>query len=170
MKVHIILLLLGGYAHLAEPGCLCTEQAQWACKQSSWSRVRNSQENRLFVTASGVGTRFPTWTIAVLLEKTLNLHPSKCQVPNHSWWGWWRQRRWSGAWTQDLRPWAKDTPLHHIHTHTHMHTHTCTHAHTHTYTRTHESDLFVLSINWTDYCVVRGSQEWLIITSRACRT
>ncbi len=36
-----------------------------SCKQSSWSRARNSQENRPFLTASGVGTRNPTWTIAV---------------------------------------------------------------------------------------------------------
>ena len=98
------------------------------CKKSSWSRARNSQENRLFLTASGVGTRSPTWTIAVSWEKALNLHPSKCQVPNHSWvdwWGWWEAdgkidgNCLSGAWTQDLRPWAKDTtttPLSHTQT------------------------------------------------------
>ncbi len=61
-------------------------------KQSSWSLARNLQENRPFLTASGVGTRSPTWTIAVSWEKALNLHTSKCQLPNHSWvdwWGWW---------------------------------------------------------------------------------
>ncbi len=60
-----------------------------SCKQSSWSWARNLQENRPFLTGSGVGTRSPTWTIAVPWEKALNLHPSKCQVPNHSWVDWW---------------------------------------------------------------------------------
>ena len=50
-------------------------------KQSSWSRARNSQENRPFLTASGVDTWNPTWTIDVSWEKVLTLHPSKCQVP-----------------------------------------------------------------------------------------
>ena len=27
--------------------------------------------------------------MAVSWEKTLNLHPSKCQIPNHSWVDWW---------------------------------------------------------------------------------
>ncbi len=35
------------------------------CKQSSWSQARNSQENRPFLTACGVGTQSPTCTIAV---------------------------------------------------------------------------------------------------------
>ncbi len=35
------------------------------CKQSSWNRARNSQENKPFLTASGVGTLSPTWIIAV---------------------------------------------------------------------------------------------------------
>ncbi len=77
---------------------MCTWQSQDACalsrhcepcKQSSWSWAWNSQENRPFLTASGVGTH---WAIAVSGEKALNFHPSKCQVPNHSWvdwWGWW---------------------------------------------------------------------------------
>ncbi len=29
-KMQILLLPLGGHAHLAEPGCLCTKQALWA--------------------------------------------------------------------------------------------------------------------------------------------
>ncbi len=41
------------------------------CKQSYWSQARNSQENRPFLTASGVGSRSPTWTIAVSWEKAL---------------------------------------------------------------------------------------------------
>ena len=57
------------------------------CKQSSWSRARNSQENRPFLIARGVGTQ-PV-PIAVSWEKTLDLHPSKCQVPNHCWVDWW---------------------------------------------------------------------------------
>ncbi len=48
---------------------MCTWQSQDACalsrhcepcKQSSWSRARNWQENRLFLTASGVGTQVPS--------------------------------------------------------------------------------------------------------------
>ncbi len=58
-------------------------------KQNSWSWARNSQENRPFLTVRGVGTRSPTWTIAGSWEKALNLHPSKCQVPNHNWVDWW---------------------------------------------------------------------------------
>ncbi len=29
-QMQILLLPLGGHAHLAEPGCLCTKQALWA--------------------------------------------------------------------------------------------------------------------------------------------
>ena len=68
------------------------------------------------LTTSGVGTRNPTWTNAVAWEKALNLHPSKCQVPNHSWVDWWEAEEEKqdgklpdGTWTQDLRPWAKGT-------------------------------------------------------------
>ncbi len=49
-------------------------------KAGTVSRAKNSQGNRPFLTASGVGTQSPTWTIAVSWEKALNLHPSKCQV------------------------------------------------------------------------------------------
>ena len=96
---------------------MCTWQSQDACaldrhcepcKQSSWSQARNSQENRPFLTASGVGTRSPTWTIAVSWEKALNLHPSKCQIPNHSWVDWWeadgKLPELVGLKLRDLRP------------------------------------------------------------------
>ena len=53
---------------------MCTRQSHDAhalnrhielCKQSSWSWARNSQDNRVFLTASGVSTQSPTRTIAV---------------------------------------------------------------------------------------------------------
>ncbi len=94
------------------------------CKQRSWSRARNSQENRPFLTASGVGTRSPTWTIAVSWEKALNLHPSKCQVPNHSWvdwWGWWEADRKLPE--LGLNSQALSQGHNHYTTHTHTHTH-----------------------------------------------
>ncbi len=52
--------IISGYA---QPGCLCGHSKP--CEQSFWSRARNLQDNRPFLTASGVGTRSPTWTIAV---------------------------------------------------------------------------------------------------------
>ncbi len=45
------------------------------CKQSFWSRARNSQESRSFLTASGVGNRSPTWTAAVSWVKVLEFAP-----------------------------------------------------------------------------------------------
>ncbi len=48
----------------------CAWQSQNVCIHSAGtvrhaSLARNSQENSLFLTASGVGTQSPTWTIAV---------------------------------------------------------------------------------------------------------
>ncbi len=92
----------------ARQSCACALSRHCeSCKQSSWSRAMNSQENRPFLTASGVGTQSPTWTIA------LNLHPSKCHVPSHSWVDWW------GWWEADGKTRWKN-----CHTHTHTHTHT----------------------------------------------
>ncbi len=63
---HIFLLPLCGHAHLTELECPYTLSRHCEPrKQSSWSLARNSQENRPFLTASGVGTQSPTWTIAV---------------------------------------------------------------------------------------------------------
>ncbi len=42
--------------HLAEPDVCALSRHCEPCKQSSWSRARNSQENRTFLTASGMGT------------------------------------------------------------------------------------------------------------------
>ncbi len=65
---------------------MCTWQSQDACalsrhcepcKQNSWSRARNSQENRPFLTASGVGTQSPPWTITVSLRKGLEFAPQQ---------------------------------------------------------------------------------------------
>ncbi len=119
-----------GHAHLAEPGCLCTKQALWVVQAKFLEEL--SQEHKPVLTASDVGTRSPTWTIAVSWEEALNLQPSKCQVPNHSWvdwWGWWEaggkqdgKLPECGAWTQDPRPEPRTQPLHHTHIHTHTHT------------------------------------------------
>ncbi len=76
-------------AQLAEPGICALSRLYELCKQRSWSQTTNSQENRPFLPASGVGTRSPTWTIVVSWQKALNLYPSECQVPHHSWVGWW---------------------------------------------------------------------------------
>ena len=43
-----VLLSLGGHAHLAEPGCLCTKQAlRSLCKQTPGEWARNTQEDQL---------------------------------------------------------------------------------------------------------------------------
>ncbi len=93
------------------------------CKQSSWTQARNSHENRPFLTASSVGTWSPTWTIAVSWEMALNLHLSKCQVPNHirvDWWGWWEadgkpdgKIAWVGYELRTSGPEPRTQPLHH---------------------------------------------------------
>ncbi len=133
-KMQIFLLPLGGHVHLAEPGCLCTLSRHCEpCKQSSWSRARNSQENRPFLTASGVGTQSPTWTIAVSWEKALNLHPSKCQVD------WWGGRQMANQMEKlpelglNSGPRALSPGHNHYTTqpHTHAHTHTPTHTNIH---------------------------------------
>ena len=109
---------------------------------------QNSQENRLLLTASGVGTRSPTWTIAASWEKALNLHPSKCQVPNHSWVDWWGWCEADGKsdgksdgklpdlglnlGTSGPEP-RTQQPHHTATTHIQIHTHTDAHTYPHTY-------------------------------------
>ncbi len=97
------------------------------CKQSSWSRARNLQENRSLLTA-----------------KALNLHPSKCQVPNHSWvdwWGWWEADGKLDGKIARVGPQALNQEHNHYTTHTHIHTHTHSHTHTHIHTHTHTHSL-----------------------------
>ncbi len=64
-KMQILLLPLGGHAHWKSQDAYVLSRHCEPCKQSSQSQSRNSQENRPFLTASGVGTQSPTWTIAV---------------------------------------------------------------------------------------------------------
>ncbi len=108
------------------------------CKQSSWSRARNSRRTCL---SSQLVVWVPEVPPGPLLfhEKGSNLHPSKCQVPNHGWvdwWGWWEadgKTRWkncqSGAWnsrTSGPEPRTQSLHLTATTTHTHTHTHTQT--------------------------------------------
>ena len=65
-KMQIILLPLSGHAHLAEPGCLCTKQALGACASKLLENGLGTRRRTSYLlTASGVGTRSPTWTTAV---------------------------------------------------------------------------------------------------------
>ena len=61
-----ILLPLGGHAHLAEPGCLCTKQALGACASKLLENGLGTRRRTSYLlAASGVGTLSPTWTTAV---------------------------------------------------------------------------------------------------------
>ena len=61
-----ILLPLGGHAHLAEPGCLCTKQALGACASKLMENgLGTCRRTSYLLTASVVGTRSPTWTTTV---------------------------------------------------------------------------------------------------------
>ncbi len=113
------------------------------CKQSSWSQARNSQENRPFLTASGMGTRSPTWTIAVHEKRPSIFTPANARYP-----GWTGGRQMEnrmeklpelGLNTRTSGPEPRPQPLHHTattithtlykhiqpHTHTHIHTLEC---------------------------------------------
>ena len=66
MQYKKFLLPLGGHAHLAEPGCLCTKQALGACASKLLeNRLGTRRRTSYLLTASGVGIRSPTWTTAV---------------------------------------------------------------------------------------------------------
>ncbi len=108
-------------------------------KQSSWSRARNSQENRPFLTASGVGTQSPTWTIC-FMRKGLEFAPQ--QMPGTQsqlgglvglvdWWGWWEADGKSDG-ELGLNSGPRALSPGHNHYTTQPHTHTRTHTHTHT--------------------------------------
>ncbi len=134
MQKKILLQLLAVMCTWQRPGCLCTKQAQWAVQAKLGSLARKIQT---FPHSKWCGHLKSHLDPAVSWEKALNLHPSKCQVPNHSWvdwWGWWEADGKSdgkiarvGLELGDLRPQAKDTtttPHTHTHTHTHTHWHT----------------------------------------------
>ena len=64
-----ILLPLGGHAHLAEPGCLCTKQALGACASKLLENGLGTRRRTSYLlTASGVGTRSPTRTTSTAVE------------------------------------------------------------------------------------------------------
>ncbi len=103
---------------------MCTWQSQDACalsihcepcKQSSWSRARNSQENRPFLTASGVGTQVPPGPLLFHEKRPWICTPANAWSPITA--GWLVGGRgksdgkiaWVGLELGDLRPRAKDT-------------------------------------------------------------
>ncbi len=110
------------------------------CKQSSWSRAKGLTGEQAFPHSKWCGHPKSHWTIAVLCEKALNLHPSKCQVPNHSWvdwWGWWEADGKSDGKLPELG--LNSGPLTQGHNHyTTQPPHTHTHTHKHVLTQTHE--------------------------------
>ena len=61
------------------------------CKQSSWSRARNLQENRPFLTASGVGNQSPTWTVTVHEKRPRLCIPANARSPITAGWTGGRQ-------------------------------------------------------------------------------
>ena len=107
---------LGGHAHLAEPGCLCTKQALGArASKPLENRLGTHRRTSYLLTASGVGTRSPTWTTAVEWKGAVICTPSLSQVPIHSWvdwWGWWEagEEDWTISICEwwGLNPWPMD--------------------------------------------------------------
>ena len=121
-----ILLPLGGHAHLAEPGCLCTKQALGACASKLLeNRLGTCRRTSYLLTASGVGTRSPTWTTAVEWKGAVICTPAYARYPFTAGWtggGGGRQGKKNGqcscasggTWTHD--PWimsSRPKPLHH---------------------------------------------------------
>ena len=108
MQMQIILLPLSGHAHLAEPGCLCTKQALGACASKLLENGLGTRRRTSYLlTASGVGTRSPTWTTAVERKGAVIC----TQVPIHSWvdwWGWWEAGE--EDWTISICEWWGSNP------------------------------------------------------------
>ncbi len=74
---------------------MCTWQSQDACalsrhcepcKQSSWSWAWNSQENRHFLTASGVGTQSPTGLLLFQEKRPWIFIPANVRYPITAGW------------------------------------------------------------------------------------
>ena len=142
--MQIILLPLSGHAHLAEPGCLCTKQALGACASKLLeNRLGTRRRTSYLLTASGVGTRSPTWTTAVERKGAVICTPAYARYPFTAGWTGGGGRRQGkkigqypsasgGARTHD--PWIMSPmhkPLHHQapHIHTYIHTYTYTDLH-----------------------------------------
>ena len=82
-----ILLPLGCHAHLAEPGCLCTKQALGACASKLLeNRLGTRRRTSYLLTASGVGTRSPTWTTAVEWKGAVIYTPAFARYPFTAGW------------------------------------------------------------------------------------
>ena len=85
------MLPLACHMHLAEPGYLCTKQALWAVQAWTVPRARQGTRWRTghFSQQLMWGPKLPPGPLPYHWEKALNLHPSKCKIPNHSWVDWW---------------------------------------------------------------------------------
>ena len=120
------------HAHLAEPGCLCTKQALGACASKLLENGLGTRRRTSYLlTASGVGTRSPTWTTAVEWKGAVRVicTPAYARYPFTAGcrtcaWGWWEAEKeeWlmficnaSGG-TRTHDPWImspRPKPLHH---------------------------------------------------------
>ena len=135
-----ILLPLGGHAHLAEPGCLCTKQALGACASKLLENGLGTRRRTSYLlTASGVGTWSPT---AVEWKGAMICTPAYARYPFTAGWtgrGGGRQGKKNGqcssasCGTRIHDPWImspRPKPLHHQAPHTNI-THTHAHRDTH---------------------------------------
>ena len=78
-----ILLPLGGHAHLAEPGCLCTKQALGACASKLLENGLGTRKRNSYLLTAWVWA--PKVPPGPLLLSEKEPHPSLRQVPIHSW-------------------------------------------------------------------------------------
>ena len=119
---------MSSHAHLEEPGCLCTKQALGACVSKLLENGLGTRRRTSYLlTASGVGTRSPTWTTAVEWKVAVICTPAYARYPFTAGWtggGGGRQGKKNGqsssasggTRTHDMSPRPK--PLHHQATHT----------------------------------------------------
>ena len=118
--LQIILLPLSGHAHLAEPGCLCTKQALGACASKLLENGLGTRRRTSYLlTASGVGTRSPTWTTTVERKGAVICTPAYARYPFTAGWtggGGGRQRKKIGQYPSA----SGGARTHDTHTHTCM--------------------------------------------------
>ncbi len=111
------------------------------CKQSFGSQARNSQENRPFLTASGVGTRSPPGPLLLHEERPWICTPANARSPITAGWtggAGGRQRKKPDGKLPELvlnsggpEALSQEHNNYTTHTTTTLHTHTYTHAHIH---------------------------------------
>ena len=104
-----ILLPLGGHAHLAEPGCLCTKQALGACASKLLENGLGTRKRNSYLLTAWVWA--PKVPPGPLLLSEKEPHPSLRQVPIHSWvdwWGWWEAEE--KDWTIFICEWWDSNP------------------------------------------------------------